>query len=315
MTSSGLIRRNWRLKISAVAVTVLLWATIRVSAVSRQDLPEVQVRVENDDPDWVPVGLPSPATVQLGLTGPARDLFRVAVDRPVIVVPMDNVLSEDTIIIIRPEWVRNAGRPGVSIEDITPSTIRVQFERNEGAAIPVTRQFVGSLPDSLSFLSAPQINPLFTNVRGPASRVDALETINTEGFDLGTVSGSGRFLVPLDTAGIGLRVNPAAVTLTLSLGPTVERQLGLMPIVLPPQSPNGLEVVEDSASVGLRGADAVLTAGPHDAVYVEVLVDPLAREMEPGEEMYLPLVVRRLPDWTRGVVSPDSVLVRRSGAS
>jgi len=85
VTSSGLIRRNWRLKIAAFAITVLLWATIRVSAVSRQDLPDVAVRVENDDPDWVPVGFPSPATVQLGLTGPARDLFRVAVDRPVIV--------------------------------------------------------------------------------------------------------------------------------------------------------------------------------------------------------------------------------------
>ncbi|MDH3224801.1 MAG: hypothetical protein OEO23_13865, partial [Gemmatimonadota bacterium] len=83
----------------------------------------------------------------------------------------------------------------------------------------------------------------------------------------------------------------------------------------PPQSPEDLEVVEDSASVGLRGAEAVLDAGPHDGVYVEVLVDPLARDMEPGEQMYLPLVVRRVPDWTRGIVSPDSVLVRRAGES
>jgi len=111
-----MFRRNWRLKIAAFLLAVLLWATIRVGAVSQQDLPDVHVRVENDDPNWVTRGTPSPSTVQLGLTGPARDLFRVAVDRPVVVVPIDRVLSEDTVIILRTEWVRNADRPGVVIE-------------------------------------------------------------------------------------------------------------------------------------------------------------------------------------------------------
>ena len=313
MTPSGGIRRNWRLKIAAFAVTVLLWATIRVSAVSRQDLPEVAVRVENDDPDWVPVGLPSPATVQLGLTGPARDLFRVAVDRPVVVVPMDDVLSADTIIILRPEWVQNADRPGVSIEDITPSTIRVQFERNEGAAIPITPRPVGSLPDSLSFVAALQINPLFTNVRGPASTVAELETINTQPFDLSTVTQSGRFPVPLDTAGIGLRVNPAVTTMTLVLGPTVERVIGTRPIRPPERGGEGLEILDDSVTVSLLGAAEVLEGVDTTGVFVEVADDPLARDLAVGDDMYLALLVRGAPQRVRWVVHPDTVLVRRVG--
>ena len=312
MTPAGGVRRNWRLKIAAFAVTVLLWATIRVSAVSRQDLPDVVVRVENDDPDWVPVGLPSPATVQLGLTGPARDLFRVAVDRPVVVVPMDDVLSADTIIILRPEWVQNADRPGVSIEDITPSTVRVEFERNEGAAIPITPRWSRSLPDSLSFVSAPQFSPLFTNVRGPASTVEELETIHTEPFDLSTVTGGGRFPAMLDTAGIGLRVNPVVTMVTLNVEATVERFLGIRAPRLPDQGAEGLVVMADSVRVSLRGAETVLDQVDTLAVFVEVADDPLARDLAVGDEMYLALVVRGAPERVRWVVDPDTVLVRRA---
>lgn len=312
MGSSGLFRRNWRLKIAALAVTVLLWATIRVGAISRQDLPDVAVRVENDDPDWVPTGLPSPATVQLALTGPARDLFRVAVDRPVVVVPIDRVLSDDSVIILRPEWVRNADRPGVAIEDITPSTIRIQFERNEGASIPVSRRWRGSLPDTLSFVTVPQVSPLFTNVRGPASAVDQLEAIFTEPFDLGSVSASGRFEIPLDTAGVGLRVTPSVVTLTVNVAPTVERSLSPEPVRIPEQDQAMLELVDaQPIPVTLRGAQAVLDEVDTDAVTLEVLVDPLAREMAQGEEMYLAVVVGGLPELVQGRADPDSMLVRR----
>ena len=56
------------------------YRTDRFDAVSRQDIPEVEIRVENSDPEWFVRGDPSPASIQLGITGPARDLFRVAVD-------------------------------------------------------------------------------------------------------------------------------------------------------------------------------------------------------------------------------------------
>jgi len=313
VTSSGLFRRNWRLKIAALAVTVLLWATIRVGAISRQDLPDVAVRVENDDPDWVPTGLPSPSTVQLSLTGPARELFRVAVDRPVVVVPIDRVLSDDSVIVLRSEWVRNANRAGVAIEDITPSSIRIQFERNEVASIPVSRRPEGSLPDTLSFVSAPQVNPLFTNVRGPASTVNEVEAIFTEPFDLSSVTSSGRFELPLDTAGVGLRVTPSVVTLTVNVAPTVERSLSPRLVQIPDRDQSSLELVDPSPlPVTIRGAEAVLEEVDTAAVYLEVHIDPLAREMVEGDEMYLAVLVSGLPDLVEGDADPDSVLVRRS---
>ena len=313
MTAPGVIRRNWRLKIAAFALTVLLWASIRVGAVSQQDLPDVPVRVENDDPDWVPQGLPSPATVRLGLTGPARELFGVAVDRPIVVVPMDRVLSDDTVIILRSEWVRNADRPGVAIEDITPSTIRLQFERNEGASIPVSRRISGFLPDSLSFVAPIQLSPLFTNVRGPASAVDELEAIFTQDFDLGVVNGSGRFDVGLDTTGVGLRVTPNTVTLTISVAPTTERTLAARPVVLPDGAEGDLEVAPDSFAVTLRGAEVVLAGLDEASVWLEALDDPLLGELEAGGELYVPIQVQGLPDLVSGSAEPDSVLVRRAG--
>ena len=315
MTSAGLIQRNWRLKIAALALTVLLWATIRVGAVSQQDLPDVHVRIENDDPNWVTRGVPSPATVQLGLTGPARDLFRVAVDRPVIVVPIDEVFSEDTVIVLRTEWVRNADRPGVNIEDFTPSTIRVQFEENQGASIPVVRRTTGSLPDSLSFLAPIQINPLFTNVRGPASSVDDLEAIFLEPFDLSQITSSGRFEVQLDTAGVGLAVTPRTVTLTVSVAPTVAQLVGRRTVRPPAGEATGLEVEPSSLPVTLHGAQEVLSRLDTAAVALEVVVDPMVRDLAVGEEVYLAVAVRGLPELVRASTDPDSVLVRRPEGS
>ncbi|MGI9628354.1 MAG: hypothetical protein ACR2QM_16085 [Longimicrobiales bacterium] len=314
MTSSGLFRRNWRLKIAALALTVLLWATIRVGAVSRQDLPDVDVRIDNDDPNWVIDGEPSPPTIQLGLTGPARDLFRVAVDRPVIVVPIDEVTGSDMVILLRSEWVRNADRAGVSIEDFTPSTIRVQFEQNQGAAIPVSRRTTGTLPDSLSLVTPLRISPLFTNVRGPASRVDNLEAIFLEPFDLSQVIGSARFEVPLDTAGIGLKVTPGLVALTVDVATTVDQELGMRPVGLP-EGETDFTVEPDSIAVTLHGAEAVLGDVDPEAVLLEVLVDPLARNLALGDEMFLPVTVRGLPELIRGTTEPDSVLVRRTGGA
>lgn len=313
MTSTGLLRRNWRLKLAALLMAVLLWATIRVGAVSQQDLPDVDVRVENDDPNWVTLGSPSPATIQLGLSGPARDLFRVAVDRPVIVVPIDEVFREDTVIVLRTEWVRNADRPGVVIEDFTPSTIRVQFEQNQSASIPVARRTTGDLPDSLSLVEQIQVNPLFINVRGPASTVDEIEAIFLEPFDLSLVSSSGRYEVPLDTTGIGLRVTPSTVTLTVSVAPTQERTLGSRPVGLPTGESEGLEVDPPAVDVTVHGVPARLTETDTSAVTVEVLIDPASIDLVEGEERVFPVVVRGLPELLRGSVSPDSVIVRRAG--
>ncbi len=223
------------------------------------------------------------------------------------------MLSDDSVIVLRSEWVRNASRAGVAIEDITPSSIRIQFERNEVASIPVSRRTQGSLPDSLSFVTVPQVSPLFTNVRGPASTVNEVEAIFTEPLDLADVSGSGRFELPLDTAGVGLRVTPSVVTLTVNVAPTVEWPLNPKAVLMPDPDESSLELVDPSPlPVTIRGAEAVLEEVDTAAVYLEVLVDPLAREMEEGDEMYLAVVVGGLPELVEGDADPDSVLVRRT---
>ena len=54
MSLSGFIVRNWRLKIAAFVLAVLLWVTMRLSddRVSRLTIPGVEVRVEQVHRDW-----------------------------------------------------------------------------------------------------------------------------------------------------------------------------------------------------------------------------------------------------------------------
>ena len=116
------------------------------------------------------------------------------------------------------DWVRNVDRTSVGIEDFAPSSIRLLFERNSLVEIPVSVRLTGRLPDSLALVNEPRANLLFVQVRGPASAVDPLETVFLQPFDLGGVTGSGRFDVALDTVGLGgVTVSPLTAALSVDV--------------------------------------------------------------------------------------------------
>lgn len=314
MSLSGLIVRNWRLKIAALALAVLLWVTMRLTdgSVGRLTIPDVEVRVEQVHRDWFLKEAPFPSTVQMSVSGPQGELVRVAMSRPAMVIRVDSVLSEDSVVTLIPDWVSNVDRSSVTIENFAPSSVRLLFERNKEEEIPVSVRLSGSLPDSLAMVSEPRANLLFTRVRGAASLVNELETVFLEPFDLSRIAGSGRFDVALDTAGLGgLAVNPVSATVSVEVAPKQSRVVPLQVSV-----PGGVgELVVDPATVPvtLYGAGEVLERMDSSALRLRVVtaVDELRRVLEEVEDVRAPLALSGLPRWVEGVVGSDSVSVRR----
>lgn len=307
----GVFRRNWQLKIAAFFLAVLLWATVRVGAVSRQDVPGVPIRVQLTDPEWFPVGEASPSMVDLGVTGPARNLFRFALDRPSVVIPISAVSGEDTIVILRPDWVRMSDRQGVAIEGFTPSSVRLRFERRRMAPIPVSLRLTGELADSLALVEQPQVSPLFSQVSGPASTVENLETIFTLPFALDQIQATGEYNAVLDTTGLGTaRVNPRETTVTFRLVPRDSRDLGIFPIGLPSMT-RGFIMEPPEAAVVIHGAPAVIDI--FDRSEVGLVVDPTFQfeGLGPGEEARVAVQVTGLTSLLSGSAVPDSVTLRR----
>ena len=316
MSLPGILLRNWRLKITALALALVLWVTMQLTddRIGLLSISNVEVRVEEVHRDWFLRQPPSPPAVEMSVTGPLRDILRVAMSRPVIVIRVDSVLREDSVLTLIPDWVTDVDRSSVTIENFRPSSVRLLFERNKEEEIPVTVRLTGELPDSLAMLAEPRANLLFTRVRGAASAVDALETVFLEPFDLSGVTGHGRFEVALDTTGLGgLVVNPTSATLTVAVATMRSRVLAI-PVEWP-GADTGLVLESDVVNVTLYGAEELLSAADTAVLRVLVEVDPatVRAAVEGDGEARVPLSLTGVPAWVRGVVEVDSVTVRGAG--
>lgn len=317
MSLTGIVTRNWRLKIAALALAVLLWVTMRLSdpSVSRLSIPGVEVRVEQLDPDWVLRGPPSPARVEMTVSGPYGELLRAAMAEPVVVIPLESVEQDDMVLGLASGWVRNVDRTSVGIDGFAPSSVRLIFERNRVVEIPVTVRLSGRLPDSLALVGEPRANLLFAQVRGPSSAIDPLETVFLQPFDLGRVTGSGRFDVALDTVGLGAAtVSPLTAVLSVEVAPRQSWTVGQLPVEFPGADADWI-IEPATLDVTLSGAELQLSAIDVDAIRLAVTADAASvrREVERNGEARAPVAVSGLTRWVEGVAEADSVTVRRVG--
>ena len=317
MSFPGILVRNWRLKITALALAVLLWVTMRLTddRIDRLRIPSVEVRVEHVHRDWFLRQPPSPTAVEMSVSGPVGDILRVAMSRPAIVIRVDSVMKEDSVLTLMKDWVTNVDRTSVNIENFQPSTVRLLFERNQEEEIPVSVRLTGEVPDSLALVMEPRANLLFTRVRGPASDVDALETVFLEPFDLSRLTGPGRFEVPLDTTGLGgLVVNPTMATLTVEVAAKRSRVLAPLPVEFPGANA-ALELDPTWVGVTLYGVEEVLNEVDTTGIRVRVAVDlaVVRAAVAQDGQARVPLVLSGLPAWVEGAVEVDSVTIRGAG--
>lgn len=132
------LARNWRLKLAALGIALLLWSVVKAEETVSVFVRGVPVSVSVRDPAWENAGPPAPARVTLQLTGPVREVLRVAFQRPRIVVPMEEVRDSMMVAGLRADWVHLSGSLSrTRVDDILPGSVRLSFHRVAG--IPATR--------------------------------------------------------------------------------------------------------------------------------------------------------------------------------
>ena len=119
---------NWHLKLAALGLAILLWALVQTEPLSQETFAAVPVAVDVFDSSWTIARSPSPATVELRLGGPAREIIRLARDGTTLRIPVAYVGSRDTIIALQREWVNLGERAGVTVESVSPLTVSMAFE-------------------------------------------------------------------------------------------------------------------------------------------------------------------------------------------
>jgi len=152
-------------------------------------------------------------------------------------------------------------------------------------------------------------------VRGPASRVEGLDSVRLRPFDLATVGESGIYEVPVDTTGLaGSRPIPSVANLGIRVEDQVERILADVAVQVA-LSDGQADVVVDPAQVDIRlrgPRTLVTTVDPRDLTVM--VVPELVGGMLVGEERRVPLHVEGVPELVQATLLIETVVVRRAAA-
>ena len=312
-TPTQALSRNWRLKLAALGLSVFLWALVQTEPSNQETFASVPVMVQVSDTGWTTSGAPSPSTVELRLGGPAREIIRLAREGMSIRIPIGAVGSQDTLIALRREWVELGQRSGLSVESMSPSTIRVSFEEAQTRLVPVASRLVGRVRDHLALAAPIEVSPQIVRVRGPRSRVEGLDSLPLEAFDLSDVARSGAFTVSVDTTGLlGASVVPTTATIGVRVEDMIERVLDGI-TVQAIANPGEDEVVADPAVIQIRLVGARTLVTSLDPERLRVWVPPeYVQGMAPGEERVVNVRVEGVPALVTAIPGTDRITVRRA---
>jgi len=131
-----LLRRataHWKLKLSALALAILLWVVFSAEQVTTQWI-RVPVEAVVRDPGYVLAGRPEPATVRVRFRGPGRELWEVALRPPPLVLPVRDVGAARSFVV-EPSMVDVPERHRVVASDVRPAVVRLDL-RPAPAASP-----------------------------------------------------------------------------------------------------------------------------------------------------------------------------------
>ncbi len=304
---------NWRLKLSALALSVLLWALVQTEPTNRETFSQVPVRIQIADTGWTTSGPPSPSSIEVRLGGPPREIIRLAQEGVSIRVPVGSVGSRDTLITLRREWVQLGERSGLTVESFSPPDVRISFEPARTRLVPVSTRMVSRIRDHLALASDIEVSPRLVRVRGPESRLEGLDSVPLVPFDLSDITRSGAFTVPVDTSGLlGASVVPRTATLGIRVEEVVERVLDEISVEAVADAGEA-EVVVEPATIQIRlsGARSIVTSLDPDRLRVWVPAEFL-EGMAPGEERLLRVRVEGVPALVTAVPGTERVTVRRA---
>jgi YbbR domain-containing protein len=303
---------NWRLKLSALGLSVFLWALVQTEPANQETITSVPVLVQIADTGWTTSGAPTPAMVELRLGGPAREIIRLAREGTTIRVPVGVIGSRDTVITLRRDWVELGERSGLTVESVSPSTVRVSFEPALTRLVPISSRFAGRIRDHLALAADIEVSPQLVRVRGPESRLEGLDSLPLVPFDLSEVSRSGAFTVAVDTAGLlGASVVPPNATVDVRVEDMVERILEVDVQAI--ASPGEDEVVADPATIQVRLAGARTVVTSLDPARLRAWVPPeFLQGMAPGEERLVRIQVDGVPRLVSAVPGTERITVRRA---
>lgn len=306
--STTLLTYNWRLKLAALGLAVLIWAVVSSEQVTSQWIP-VRVDPVVRDPEYVLSGPTEPAEVRVQFTGPGRELWELALDRPTLVLPLSAV-GERRAFPVDPSMLRIPAGLSVRVQDIRPAVVRVDLQRLASRVVPVRARIGGRSMERYVVGEDLEILPAEVRVTGPADRLAELSSVTTQRFEIVPETDSTfTRQVDIDTAGLGgLSLSRAAVRVSGGVDLRARRDLGPVQVYVP----DGLVSTPARVQVSVSGPQRALNAVFGAALRAVVVQDSLPAAV-PAGGVDASLVFDGLPPGVKAHPTPARVRVYLQG--
>lgn len=182
---------DWGLKLLALMITLALW--VAVTDVNKPRPIRTTVQLNFIGTDNLSISNEPPKSVDVLLTGSRAKLNSINSLDLVATVDVSDNRAGERVVRLSPDRVHMELPPGVKIESFQPTTIPIRLEPRVERQLPIEVKLEGKPAEGYEIYD---INPVprTVRVRGPASRVDALQKAPTE-----TISIEGKkesFTVP-----------------------------------------------------------------------------------------------------------------------
>jgi hypothetical protein len=300
---------NWRLKLAALGLAVLIWAAVSAEQVTSQWIP-VRIDPVVRDPEFVLTGAPDPAEVRVRFSGPGRELWELALDRPALILPLADI-GNRRAFALDPSMLRIPSGLSVNVQDIRPAIVRVDVQRLASRVIPVRARLAARSTQRYVLVREMEVLPAEVRVTGPADRLAALDSVDTRRFDIFPDDSTFTQEVPLDTAGMeGLSFSRVSVRVSGPVDVRGERAVGPVTVYVP----DGLVATPAQVQVGVSGARRVLGRVFPTELRAIVPRDSLP-PVVPPEGVDAPLLFDGLPAGTTARPTPARVRVQPEGAA
>ncbi|HSU16698.1 hypothetical protein [Longimicrobium sp.] len=295
---------RWKLKLAALALAILLWVVVSAEQTTTQWIP-VRVDPVVRDPEFVLAGGPEPGVVRVRFQGPGRELWELALERPVLVLPLREVgnarsFAIDPAMVTLPEGVRN-----VRATDVRPAIVRVELQRLATRSVPVRPRFGAQSLQRYVVGDSPAVFPAEVRLTGPEEALAQVESVPTRAFEIVPDDSAFSQRVFLDTAGLhGITLSTQEVRVRGRVDRRVDRVFAMVPV----SAPEKLMVSPAQVRVTVSGPDRRVRQIAPPSLRARVPRDSLPATV-PGGGMQAPVVVDGLPPGVTAHAVPGRVQV------
>lgn len=194
------------LKLGALFFTFVLWLVVSAQEPTAEWWP-VHITLSADSA----VSLREPVPdVRASVVGPVQELLKLRLSEPMIHLTVgDNVPDSLTVPltasqVVLPTWVN------AHASEVQPSSVTLHFAVRATRTVPIRSELRLHADSGWRIVGDARFTPESVTVTGPRDRVRRVSVVATTQQEL-FVRDSEPQVVPLDTDGLGLRIEPNAV--------------------------------------------------------------------------------------------------------